>query len=154
MHLSLKDINEFSGNNKVRHKFLKLFAGRLPVSYEIVEHTEYTTETLDIEDEIGVIHETVVPMSAKNKVLKKLNHYRRLKRAHAKNGVDGIIEYVYWLDDHNRKLSIEIEDLKLKRVDDNILGIMAEGVKGFWSSIAMFLVSFLTVFGVKNEKVA
>ena len=85
----------------------------------------------------------------KNK-FEEINHINRLQSAYKRNKEQGIVDYIYWLNNNNKNLNAKYEQLKLESVSDDLLDIAKKGAKGFWRNLLDFLFAFLKIFGNKD----
>lgn len=81
----------------------------------------------------------------KNK-FEEINHINRLESAYKRNKEQGIVDYIYWLNNNNKNLNAKYEQLKLESASDDLLDIAKKGAKGFWKNLLDFLFAFLKIF--------
>ena len=144
--------------NKKKLKAIKQLAQRLPHSvevqkyYSIIQGKEFTIEQLAEMRGKGVELEIEAEnwyRENKHKLV-VINHYNRLKKAYSRNKEQGLIDYIQWLDRHNKQMNELFKELNLKGVENPILEIARRGVKAFWSNLINFLLAFLAVFQTKK----
>jgi hypothetical protein len=144
---------------KVKIKALSNLAQRLPESYVIVNNPSLIKgEEISLSEFAELRAKGVeIPIEGDkwykkaNYKLEKIDHFNRLKNAYAKKKEQGILDYITWLDNHNKKLNEKFEDLRLAQVDEGILNVVKKGASSFWSNIIQFLAAFYHAF-IKKEK--
>jgi hypothetical protein len=144
---------------KKKHlKVLRIFASRLPKTYEVKLRTRYLKAYELPEDEFNKIFprgidqrtgERVEPDTLLNqKVHKmiKINNYRRLKKEFWKDGELGLVRYAKWVNNNNIRLNKLYKDHKLEEVSPGIMRLVEDGPKGFIRRFLIFLKAFLISF--------
>jgi hypothetical protein len=126
---------------KTQLKAISQLAKRLPASVEIQNYYALIKGGKNPIDEIIKKRAELVP----------INHYNRLKSAYSRNKQQGLIDYINWLDMHNKKMNKIFEELELKQVESSILKIAEKGAKGFWSNLIQFLLSFVHAFAPQKN---
>lgn len=138
--------------DKVKKKAIEHLSKRLPISYEhrkvgiAVNSMEYDLDTRRKYN----LKDNEFYKAFRNKFI-EINHISRMERAYKKYGEQGIIDYIYWLNNNNKSLKEKYEKLKLDSVSQDVLDIAKQGAKGFWKNLLDFLFAFLKVFGNKSN---
>lgn len=138
--------------NKLQKKGLQELAARLPESFEL-QNKKYVVKgkEFDIDqrrkhmlsdDELYVMKKTA---------LIPVNHINRLENAYKKYKEQGMVDYIYWLNNNNRKLNEIFRTMEYKQVSTDVMDIVKEGAKGFWKNLMEFLFAFLKAFGNKEN---
>jgi hypothetical protein len=141
--------------NKI--KGLKALAERLPKSKEIIIGSKHDSIIKKgYEFSMEEIEKSAMDIEAEKDYEKRqykildINHLNRLQKAYGKKGEKGIIDYINWLDNNNKKMNEQFHNMQLAAVSKEIMEVAKKGEKGFWSNLFNFLFAFLTVF--KNKK--
>ena len=136
---------------KKKHiKGIKTLAEKLPRSITIVKYSvlkkgwELTEK--EIESAKFEIQADKEYLQRNHYKVVEINHFNRLKKAFSKNGEQGIIDYIVWVDKNNRKMNVIFGNTDLKPGEDNLLKGALKGASGFWDNLFAFLFSFITVF--------
>ena len=76
-----------------------------------------------------------------------------LKNAFARDKEQGLVDYIEWVGQNNRRLNKLFKELELKDLDDNLKNVVKRGASNFWQNIINFLYAFYQSF-VKTKKEA
>jgi len=138
--------------NKLQKQGIKQLAERLPDSFEL-QNKKYVVKgaefDIDLRREHGLNDHELYVMK-KNSLI-PINHSNRLENAYKKNKEQGMVDYIYWLNNNNRKLNEIFKTLEYKQVSTDVMDIVKDGAKGFWKNLMEFLFAFLKVFGNKEN---
>lgn len=140
---------------KQQIKALSRLANQLPETKELVKYSivkkgwelsfdEIDRAKIDIEADKDYIQRG-------NYKIADVNHNNRLKKAYARNKEQGIIDYIFWVNQNNQNMNKLFEEMHLKEVSNELMGIAEKGGKGFWNNLLNFLFAFLTVFRKKPQ---
>jgi len=89
-----------------------------------------------------------------NKVV-SINHYRKLKRAHSKNGAQGVVDYFKWLKIHRAAMINKygtVEDKTHIEINNWFDRIINGGTKYLWVNLAAMLAFIFTFMKPSNEE--
>jgi hypothetical protein len=128
-------------------------------SYDIIGYTERVTGSEMIREgskfEEGIVVDLNAVYLRKRKIIVKIDHYKKLKKAYSKDGIKGIQDYIIWLNQHNINMNKKFKEMQLEQrsaeVDKKLLSIAKGKATAFWSSLIQFLFSFFAVFGSEKE---
>lgn len=138
--------------NKGHKQAIEHLSKKLPVSYEL-KKVGYSIKGEDLPLETRQkfsLADTEYYRTSKQ-IIVLINHTSRMQSNFKKYGEQGIIDYIYWLNNNNKKLNERFEKLKLEQVSDDVMSIVAKGAKGFWKNLLDFLFAFLKAFGSEKE---
>mgnify|MGYP006325544865 FL=1 len=134
--------------NKGYKQAIEQLSKKLPLSYEL-KKVGYAIkgEDLPLETRRKFSLADMEYYRTSKQMLFSINHISRMQSAFKRSGEQGIIDYIYWLNNNNKKLNDMFEKLKLEQVSDDVMDIASKGAKGFWKNLLDFLFAFLKVFG-------
>lgn len=138
-------------------KALKQLASKLPASKEL---QKYSIAIQGYEINPDEYDPAVTPIEAEawyrqpgHFRLVEIDHYKRLKKAFARNKEQGLVDYINWVDANNKKVNEIFENLEMERVSAELMEVARKGKNGFWSNLINFLMAFIAIFN-PSKKVA
>lgn len=138
-------------------KALKKLAEKLPITKEL---QKYSIAVQGYEIPADEYDPAVTPIEAEawykqggHYRLVDVDHYNRLKKAYARNKEQGIVDYIFWVDNNNKKVNEIFETKEAERVSAELMEIAAKGKSNFWSNLINFLFAFIAIFQ-SDKKVA
>lgn len=140
---------------------IKLLAEKLPPSFQKVVITKGTMiKDLPKEERDSLAERDGVSPLGSNVYLQKgidyiqINHYKRMKKAYARNKEQGLMDYIKWVNANNKRINQEVKDANLEEVNENIMKLTEGPANKFWirlRGLINFLMSFMSVFQNKEE---
>lgn len=138
--------------NKLQKQGIKQLAERLPDSFEL-QNKKYVVKGAEFDIDQRRAHQLGDDdlYVMKRNALIPINHVNRLENAFKKYKEQGMVDYIHWLNNNNRKLNDIFNTMEYKQVSNDVMDIVKDGAKGFWKNLMEFLFAFLKVFGNKEN---
>lgn len=134
---------------KAHARASKKLSQKLPRSLDVVKFYELKKGSELTHKEVkgaeGSVDSEAIYKAYKTKFV-EIDHYSRIKKAYARNGAQGVIDYIKWVDQNNKRLNELYSNAKLSRVASEIMDIAAKGASNFWNNLIAFFMAFISVF--------
>lgn len=108
---------------KSQTKALKHLANKLPQSFELIVVGSLVSGKLINEANKNEELNSGKFYRHRKRSLVPIDHFSRLKKAYARYKEQGIIDYIQWVNENNKRLNKLSDELKLEEVSEDVMDI-------------------------------